>query len=74
MTVSITMLCHYAECHILFIVMFNVVMMSVVILIVVAPPRPVSEAGNLTLKDKIRCLLDLNFNLKNLTRLEFLQA
>jgi hypothetical protein len=72
MTVSITMLCHYAECHILFIVMFNVVMMSVVILIVVAPQ--VSEAGNLTLKDKIRCLLDLNFNLKKLTRLELLQA
>jgi hypothetical protein len=32
---SITMICHYAECHVLFIVMMNVVMLIVVMLSVV---------------------------------------
>ncbi len=42
MTLSITMLCYYAECHVLFIIMLNVIilsvaMLNVVILNVVAP-------------------------------------
>jgi hypothetical protein len=44
---SITALCsyakwHYAECHVLFIGMFSVIMMNVVILSVVAPFLPSS--------------------------------
>ncbi len=42
MTLNITVLCQYAECHILFsimlnIIMLNVVMLSVIILSVIAP-------------------------------------
>ncbi len=37
MALSITMLCHYAECHILFIIMLNAIMPSVIMLSVVAP-------------------------------------
>ncbi len=37
MTRSITIICHYAECHILFIIMLNVVMLSVVLMSVVVP-------------------------------------
>jgi hypothetical protein len=33
-TLSIRMLCHYAECHVLFIVMLNVVMLSVVAMVI----------------------------------------
>jgi hypothetical protein len=32
---SLKMLCHYAECRVLFIVMLNVIMLTVVILIVI---------------------------------------
>ncbi len=35
MTLNITMLCHYAECRILFIVMLNVFMLSVIMLSIV---------------------------------------
>ncbi len=43
-TLSITMLCHYAECryadsHVLIIVMPTVGMLSVIMLSVVAPPK-----------------------------------
>ncbi len=31
------MLCHYAECHVLFTIMVNVTVLSVVVLSVVAP-------------------------------------
>jgi len=34
-TLSLKMLCHYAECRVLFIVMLNVIMLTVVILIVI---------------------------------------
>jgi hypothetical protein len=37
MTISITMLCHYAECRILFTIMLSVDTLSVVILSVVSP-------------------------------------
>jgi hypothetical protein len=37
MTISITMLCNYAECLVLFTILLNVVMLSVVMLSVVAP-------------------------------------
>ncbi len=37
MTLSITTLCHYAECHVFLNVMLNVFMLSVVMLSVVAP-------------------------------------
>jgi hypothetical protein len=32
---SITMLCHYAECRILFIIMLNIIMLSVIMLSVI---------------------------------------
>jgi hypothetical protein len=35
MTLSITMLCHYAECRVLFIIMLSVIMLSVVMLSVI---------------------------------------
>jgi hypothetical protein len=35
MALSITMLCHYAECRILFIIMQNVIMLSVTMLNIV---------------------------------------
>jgi hypothetical protein len=36
-TLSITILCYYAECRILFAIMLNVIMLNVIMLIVVAP-------------------------------------
>jgi hypothetical protein len=35
MTLSITMLCHSAECHVSIIIMLNINMLSVIILIVI---------------------------------------
>jgi len=37
--ISITMLCHYATCRILFIFMLSVIMLSVIMINVVVPPR-----------------------------------
>jgi hypothetical protein len=61
MTVSITMLCHYAECHVLFIIMLNVSMLSVIWLCVVAPilnycsailmEQILTKASNILLRD-----------------------
>jgi hypothetical protein len=39
---SLTTLCHYAECRVLFIVMLNVIMLNVVMLSVVAPSNLLS--------------------------------
>ncbi len=36
MTLSITMLCHYTECHILFTIMLNIIILSVIMLSVIA--------------------------------------
>jgi hypothetical protein len=47
-TLSITMLCRHAECHSFFIVMPNVIMVSLVMMSVVAP----SEDGNID----VRCV------------------
>jgi hypothetical protein len=49
MTVSIPMLCHYAEyryaeCHDLFTIMLNVIMLSVIILSVVVPSDEIHSA------------------------------
>jgi hypothetical protein len=43
MTLSITMLCHYAECRLLFIIMLNAIILSVIMLSVVAPEPTFKE-------------------------------
>jgi hypothetical protein len=47
MTLSISTLCHYAECGVLIIIMLNVVMLSLIMLNVVAP-KNVSETDKRT--------------------------
>ncbi len=38
-TLSVTTLCYYAECRVLFVVMLNVVMLNVIMLSVMAPEK-----------------------------------
>jgi hypothetical protein len=46
MTLNITMICHCAECRILFIIMLSVVMLNVAVPSVAAPSKPFSSADS----------------------------
>jgi hypothetical protein len=49
MAFSKTMLCHYADYHILFIIMLNVIMLNVIMLSVMAPRQPMKARKGMAL-------------------------